>query len=361
MTKLHELAALGQSVWYDYIRRDSLDDGTLERLVEGGIRGVTSNPSIFEKAIAETDLYDEQIRSLGDIPPEEAFEAVAIDDIKAAADILSSVHEASAGTDGHVSLEVSPRLAHDTSGTISEGMRLWNLVDRSNLMIKVPATDEGIPAITELTAVGINVNATLMFSLADYDAVARAYVAGAERCSNPSTLASVASFFVSRVDSYADEALERVGSTRALELRGTIAIANARAAYRRFQQLFEGQDFADLAARNTSPQRVLWASTSTKNPAYRDVMYVEELIGPHTVNTAPPATIDAFEDHGVVKPDSLLEGTDAAIGTIASLSEVGIDYDAITDRLQVDGVTAFADAYEGLISSIARKQAAIVG
>lgn len=360
MTKLDELLAVGQSVWYDFIRRDMLDaGGGLADLVDRGIRGVTSNPSIFDKAIAQSDLYDDQIADLGNQRPEAVFESLAVADIVAAADILAGVYATSKGVDGYVSLEVSPRLAHDTAGTIADAMRLWDRVDRPNLMVKVPATREGIPAIEELTAAGININATLMFSLDDYEAVAHAYIRGAERASDPSTLASVASFFVSRVDTYADQALERIGTSEALDLRGTLAIANAKAAYGRYRELFEGHGFTALAERGTRPQRVLWASTSTKNPDYRDVMYVEELIGPNTVNTAPPDTIDDFEDHGVVKADSLLDGIDAATKRIRSLHEIGLDFGSITDRLQVDGVAAFADSYENLLVTLSEKQAAI--
>ncbi|HSJ71185.1 MAG TPA: transaldolase [Acidimicrobiia bacterium] len=362
MTKLHELLAAGQSVWYDFIRRDMLDTpGGLTDLVDRGIRGVTSNPSIFDKAIAQSDLYDDQIAELGTESPEAVFESLAMADIVGAADILASVYAASNGVDGYVSLEVSPRLAHDTAGTIADAMRLWDRVNRPNLMVKVPATREGIPAIEELTAAGININATLMFSLDDYEAVAHAYIRGAQRASDPSTLASVASFFVSRVDTYADQALERIGTSEALDLRGTLAIANAKAAYRRYLELFEGHEFEALAGRGTRPQRVLWASTSTKNPEYRDVMYVEELIGHNTVNTAPPETIDDFEDHGVVRTDSLLDGIDAATTRIRSLQEIGLDFGSITDRLQVDGVAAFANSYESLLGTIAEKQATIDG
>ncbi len=359
MTKLDLLAENGQSVWYDYIRRDMLSDGRMAALVAEGIRGVTSNPSIFEQAIARSDLYDNQIIELGDVTPEAAFEALAITDIRAAADILAPVYEASEGVDGYVSLEVSPRLAHDTAGTISDAMRLWALVERPNLMVKVPATAAGIPAIEELTAAGLNINATLMFSLGDYEAVAGAYVAGARRASDPASLASVASFFVSRVDTSMDAALERVGTSRALELRGTIAVANAKAAYRRFLEIFEGEAFEDLSARSTRPQRPLWASTSTKNPAYRDVMYVEQLVGRNTVNTAPPATIVAFEDHGVVTRDSIIEGIDAAVVLIDSLPSLGVDYEAVTAQLQTDGVASFSDAYEALLDAIRDKQEAL--
>ena len=328
----------------------------LDDLVAAGIRGVTSNPSIFEKAIADSTLYDDQIASLRDLNPAEIFEALAIDDIRAAADILRPVYDASDGHDGFVSLEVSPELAHDTSATIADAMRLWSAVDRPNLMVKVPATAAGIPAIEELTAAGLNINATLMFSLSDYEAVAMAYIHGAERAADPSTLASVASFFVSRVDAATDAALEGVGSDHALSLRGRAAVANAKVAYQRYQELFEGERFADLRAAGTRPQRVLWASTSTKNPEYNDVMYVEDLIGPNTVNTAPPATIDAFIEHGTVDADTLLVDMDEAATFIRSLPDVGVDFDAITETLQVDGVESFADVYAGLLGAIDRKR-----
>ncbi len=356
MTKLDLLHQHGQSIWYDFIRRDMLAGGGLEDLVADGIRGVTSNPSIFESAIAKTDLYDGQISSLGGISPEAAFEALAIDDIRAAADILASVYDESDGEDGYVSLEVSPRLAEDTSGTISDAMRLWDAVDRRNLMVKVPATPAGIPAIEELTAAGINVNATLMFSMADYEGVATAFVRGARRASDPTILASVASFFVSRVDASTDAALEQVGTEQAASFLGKAAIANAKLAYRRYQEIFEGDDFAALEAIGCRPQRVLWASTSTKNPAYNDVMYVEELIGPRTVNTAPPHTIEAFLDHGVIKGGSLLEDVTEAATLISDLPTIGVDFDAITHQLQVDGVASFANAYETLLEAIASKQ-----
>jgi len=356
VTKLKQLNDVGQSIWYDFIRRDMLTGSGLADLVEEGVRGVTSNPSIFEKAIAGSNLYDETLASLGAVDAQSAFESLAISDIQSAADILMTVYESSGGNDGYVSLEVSPRLAHDTAATIADAMRLWAAVDRPNLMVKVPATTEGIPAIEELTAAGINVNATLMFSLDDYEAVAHAYVRGAERAADPSRLASVASFFVSRVDSATDAALEEVGTARALELRGKAAVANAKLAYRRYQEIFEGEPFASLRARGTSPQRVLWASTSTKNPSYSDVMYVEELIGPNTVNTAPPNTIEAFLDHGDVQPGTLTEDVDEAQTLIAALSEVGVNFDAITDQLQVDGVASFASAFDNLLDAIAAKQ-----
>ncbi|GMQ94321.1 MAG: hypothetical protein BMS9Abin12_1809 [Acidimicrobiia bacterium] len=346
-------------MWYDFIRRDMLAGAGLRDLVTSGIRGVTSNPSIFEKAIADSNLYDDHIASLGSSKPSEIFEALAISDIQAAADILRGVYDSSDGEDGYVSLEVSPELAHDTSGTIADAMRLWAAVDRPNLMIKVPATDAGIPAIAELTAAGLNINATLMFSLDDYEAVAIAFIEGAEHSTDPSKLASVASFFVSRVDSSTDAALERVGTEHALSLRGRAAIANAKIAYLRYQELFEGERFTALRSAGTRPQRVLWASTSTKNPDYNDVMYVEDLIGPNTVNTAPPGTIDAFIDHGTVKANSLLEHVDEAATFIDSLPDAGIDFASITSTLQVDGVDSFADAYTSLLGVIEHKQAQI--
>jgi transaldolase len=343
-------------VWYDFIRRDMLTGPGLADLVSSGIRGVTSNPSIFHKAIADSNLYDDQIAELKDLDAAEIFETLAIDDIQSAADVLRPVYDESDGHDGYVSLEVSPELAHDTAGTIADAMRLWSAVDRPNLMIKVPATEVGIPAIEELTASGLNINATLMFSLDDYEAVAMAYIRGAEGASNPSSLASVASFFVSRVDASTDSALEAVGTDHALSLRGRAAIANAKVAYNRYQELFEGERFAELRLAGTRPQRVLWASTSTKNPDYNDVMYVEDLIGPNTVNTAPPGTIDAFIDHGTVKENSLLSDIDEATRFIDSLPEVGVDFDAITDTLQIDGVDSFADAYADLLQAIEEKR-----
>ncbi len=359
MTKLQDLYEAGQSIWYDFIRRDMLAGDGLRDLVSSGIRGVTSNPSIFEKAIADSNLYDEDIARFGDGDAASIFEALAISDIQSAADIMRSVYDSSNGEGGYVSFEVSPEPAHDTSGTIADAMRLWAAVDRPNLMIKVPATEAGIPAIEELTAVGLNINATLMFSLTDYESVAMAYIQGAERASDPSNLASVASFFVSRVDSSTDAALERIGTDHALSLRGRAAIANAKVAYLRYQELFEGERFAALRSVGTRPQRVLWASTSTKNPEYNDVMYIEDLIGPNTVNTAPPGTIDAFINHGVTRRDSLLERTDEAVTFINSLPDAGIDFAAITARLQTDGVESFADAYTSLLTAIERKQAQI--
>jgi transaldolase len=351
MATLHDLNQAGQSVWLDFIRRDMLEDGRLAALVDDGVRGMTSNPTIFQKAIADTELYDAAIAETeGD--PQTVFEALAIEDIRTAADILRSVYDESDAADGYVSLEVSPTLAYDTEGTIADAKRLWALVDRPNLMIKVPATDEGIPAIEALTASDINVNATLMFSLEDYEAVANAYVRGAERAQHPERLASVASFFVSRVDSKTDAALEKEGSPESLELLGKTAVANAKLAYARFQEIFEGEPFATARARGAAPQRPLWASTSTKNPAYSDVLYVDELVGPNTVNTMPPATVDAYLDHGTVDADALTTGVEEARAQIEALGDVGVDFGAITDELQNEGVAAFAASYDDLLAAI---------
>ncbi len=365
MNPLLELKQLGQSVWLDYIRRNLITSGELQRLVEeDGLCGVTSNPTIFQKAIAGSDDYDEAIRALLTAEPHTdasaLYEALAIEDIRMAADILRRVYEETDGRDGFVSLEVSPHLAHDTEGTIAEARRLWQAVDRPNLMIKVPATPEGIPAIEALIAEGININVTLIFSLAHYEAVAHAYIRGLARCPDPHRVASVASFFVSRVDTVVDRALEAIGTPEALALRGKIAIANARMAYRRFREIFYGEPFAALRAQGARVQRPLWASTSTKNPAYSDVLYVEELIGPDTVNTLPPATLNAFRDHGQVRGITLEEGLAEAEKALAHLKELDIDLEAITEQLQRDGVAAFAASFDQLMEALAEKRRSIL-
>jgi len=355
MSKLKELGAAGQSVWLDFIRRDMVTNGELAALVDEGVTGVTSNPSIFQAAIAGSDLYDEDIAAAeGDSLA--VFEALAIADVQGAADVLRGVYDATEGFDGYVSLEVSPTLADDTEGTIADAHRLWNRVNRPNLMIKVPATTAGIVAIEELIAAGLNVNATLMFSMADYEAVAMAYVRGAERTKYPERVASVASFFVSRVDNKIDPALDAIGTDEALALRGMAAVANAKLAYRRYQEIFEGPPFAAARARGAKPQRALWASTSTKNPAYSDVLYVDELIGPNTVNTIPPATVDAFRDHGTIDATALTSDVDAAEQYFEALAALGVDVDAITEELQVEGVASFADAFSGLLATIEAQQ-----
>ncbi len=363
MNPLHELRAAGQAIWLDYIRRDVLTSGELGRLIrEDGLSGLTSNPAIFQKAIGESDLYDQELASIlaerPSIATSELYEEIAIGDIRLAADLLRGVYDATGGSDGFVSLEVSPHLARDAAATVEEARRLWARVARPNLMIKVPATAEGIPAVEALLAEGINVNITLMFSLADYEAVAQAYLRGAAAAADPAALASVASFFVSRVDSKLDPRLEAVGAPEALALRGTIGIANSKLAYRRFQEIFEGEAFASLARRGAHVQRVLWASTSTKNPAYRDVLYVEELIGPRTVNTLPPETLAAFRDHGRVRP-SLAEDVEGAAARLEALQRLGIDLDAATRELQEEGVVKFARPHDELLAALAAKRAAL--
>lgn len=351
---LHEQA--GQSVWLDYIRRNMLHDGGLQRLIDEGIRGLTSNPTIFQKAIAGTSLYDESIAAAVTDEPVAIFERLAIEDIQGAADLMRPTYESAGGHDGLVSIEVSPHLAHDAAGTVSEAERLWAAVDRPNVMIKVPATDQGVAALEELIAAGLNVNATLMFSLGHYEAIANAFVRGVARADDPRRIASVASFFVSRVDTKFDAALEKVGSDEALALRGRIAVANAKLAYRRYQEIFEGTDFADARERGARPQRVLWASTSTKNPQYHDVMYVEELIGPNTVNTMPLETIEAFRDHGRIESDALTTDVDDAEESLSALDDLGVDYEVLTTELQDEGVAAFADSFDDLMSAITAKR-----
>lgn len=361
---LHDLQQQGQSVWQDYIERGQTRSGELQRLIEGGVRGVTSNPSIFAKAIGGSVAYDGQIRAILEASPDSdahaMFELLAVEDIREAADVLRAVFDDSDGVDGYVSLEVSPHLAHDTQGTIAAAQRLWQAVDRPNLMIKVPATAEGIPAIEDLLAAGININATLMFSLRHYEAVVGAYLRGAARCAHPRQIASVASLFISRVDSVVDQQLEAIGTDAALALRGRVAIANAKAIYQRFRQMFDGAEFAALRARGARVQRPLWGSTGTKNPAYSDVLYVDELIGPDTVNTLPPATLAAFLDHGRVAA-TLVSGREEAEGVLAQVAALGIDLDAVCGQLQREGVKQFADAYNQLIAALQRKRAVLMG
>jgi transaldolase len=363
MTKLHDLHAAGQSVWLDFIKRDMLESGALASLIDDGLRGLTSNPSIFQKAIEGSSLYDQQIREVlqrdPSTSPAAVFEELAIRDIQGAADLLLPVYEQSAGADGYVSLEVSPHLAHDSERTIAEAHRLWAKVRRPNLMIKVPSTVAGVPALEQLTADGINVNSTLMFSLESYVEIAEAYVRGLQRASDPSGIASVASFFVSRVDTKADAALEKDGSDEAMALRGRIAVANAKLAYVHYQDIFSAERFGELTVAGARPQRVLWASTSTKNPEYRDTLYVDELIGPNTVNTLPPNTIDAFLDHGVIDADALTKGVEEARADIAALADLDIDFTVITDELQLEGVAAFADSYDDLLRTLADRMEAL--
>jgi transaldolase/glucose-6-phosphate isomerase len=351
----------GQSVWLDYIRRSLLTGGELKRLMEtDGVAGVTSNPTIFDKAIAGSSDYDAALgKLLAQDPrrePATLFEALAIEDIQMAAEILRPVWERAGGADGFVSLEVAPGLAHDTAGSVREARRLWQAVNRPNLMIKIPATREGFPAIEQLLAEGINVNITLMFSLEHYERVTQAYLRGLARCEKPDRLASVASFFVSRVDALVDKRLAAIGSPEARALEGTIAIANAKRVYARFREIFYGEPFAALRRRGARVQRVLWASTSTKNPAYSDVLYVEELIGPDTVNTLPPATLEAYRDHGRVRGSTVEEDLDGAEARLARLAALGIDLREVGETLSQEGVAQFAQSFDQLIETLDEKR-----
>jgi transaldolase len=366
---LQELTALGQSVWLDYIRRGILDNGELESMIrEKALRGVTSNPAIFEQAIARSDDYDAAVRALADrgVDANGAYEALAIEDIQRAADLFRDIYEGAGGHDGFVSLEVSPELAHDTEGTLAEARRLWKVVDRPNVMIKVPGTEAGLPAIERLISEGINVNVTLLFSLAGYERVMQAYLAGLERRAEAGEslerVASVASFFVSRVDTAVDAELEKkiaeAGSEaereRLRSLFGRAAVANAKLAYQRFREIFGEERFEKLAAHGARVQRPLWASTSTKNPEYRDVIYVEELIGPDTVNTMPLATVEAFADHGIARR-TLDAKLDEARADLQALADVGIDLDWITEQLQVEGVEKFVVPFRHMLQCVEEK------
>jgi transaldolase len=358
MTKLHELAELGQAIWLDYISRSLLASGELQELVDQGLRGVTSNPSIFEKAIAGSADYDEDLnRLVGEgRSVEEIYEDLAMSDIRSAADILRPVYEKSEGADGYVSLEVNPALAHDTEATIAEARRLFASLERPNVMIKVPATAAGLPAIEALIGEGVNINVTLIFSLEQYEAVATAYIAGLEKLAlaggDVGKVASVASFFISRVDTAVDKTLEEIGNT---EIQGKIAIDNAKIAYSRFREIFSSERWNKLATGSARVQRPLWASTSSKNPAYPDTLYVDNLIGPDTVNTLPPATLDDFLDHGTVAA-TVETDVAGARSRLAELAALGIDLDAITNKVLDEGVAAFAKSFEGLIASIAEKR-----
>jgi len=363
MSKLIELEKIGQSIWLDYIQRSMITSGELKRLIDKGLRGVTSNPAIFEKAIAGSKDYDDDIKQLikADHSLKQIYETLALKDIALAADQLRGVYDACNGKDGFVSLEVSPLLAYKTEETIAEAKRLFESVGRPNVMIKVPATAAGLPAITELIGCGVNVNVTLIFSLENYKAVAAAYQAGLEKLAKTGPavtgghpidkVASVASFFVSRVDSAVDKELEAIGNS---ELAGKIAIANSKMAYAEYQGILQQSRWQELAAKGARAQRVLWASTSTKNPAYPDNQYVDELIGPDTVNTLPPPTLESFIDHGRVA-ETLTQGLPEAEDQVVKLADLGIDLKAITQKLQDDGVIAFAEPFAKLLESIAEK------
>ncbi len=360
-TPLKQLSAHGQSVWIDFLSRTFVEDGDLEALVRDGVKGVTSNPTIFQAAIAGGDAYDEQLREVlkTETDPKEVFLALAVQDIRGACDILRPVWDEAGenARDGWVSLEVDPTLAHDTEGTIEEAERLHALVDRPNLFVKIPATKAGLPAIEESIAAGIPINVTLIFSLQRHREVAEAYIRGVQRLADAggdlSRMASVASFFVSRVDTEADKRLDAIGGHD--ELKGTLAIANAKLAYETYKQVFAGEQWDALRARGASAQRCLWASTSTKNPEYRDVIYVEELIGRDTVNTMPRETVEAFQDHGRVR-DSLEEDVDGARRTLAAFAAAGIDYDDVVETLEREGVEKFAKSFQQLFADVEAKR-----
>jgi transaldolase len=373
---LRELERYGQSIWYDSLRRGLIASGQLTRfIVEDGLKGLTTNPAIYEKAIASTHDYDAELAALLprlDLDAKDIYEELAIHDIQSAADLLRDVYEGSGRRDGYVSLEVSPRLARDEAATVAEARRLWSAVGRENVLIKVPGTPEAVPAIRRLLSEGVNVNVTLLFSRKAYRTVAEAHLAALEdliaRGEDVSHVASVASFFVSRIDTEVDRRLDAIAAQGASEeaqrrpraLRGRVAIANAKLAYQDWRGMVASDRWRRLRDRGAMPQRLLWASTSTKDPAYRDVMYVEQLIGAQTVDTVPPATFDAFRDHGRVAAtlESDLEG---ARSTLAELAALGVALDEVTDRLLEDGVRLFAEPFARLLSTIESRRAAETG
>jgi transaldolase len=370
MTKnpLLNLEEYGQSVWLDYIRRQMITSGELRRLIEeDGLKGVTSNPAIFEKAIAGSDDYDEAIKALAqqNKSVEDIYQALTVEDIQGAADVFAQVYGKLDGKDGYISLEVNPHLARDTSGTVAEARHLWKTAGRPNVLIKVPGTPEGLPAVTQLISEGINVNVTLLFGLPRYEEVAEAYIAGLEaRAAKGGDLkgvASVASFFLSRIDVLVDPMLERImatggdRATAAKNVRGEVAIASAKTAYQIYKRIFGSERFQALSAKGARPQRVLWASTSTKNPDYSDVKYVDALIGPRTVNTVPMETLDAYRDHGDPAPRLTREVAQAR-EVLETLEQVGIDIDAVTQQLEDEGVDKFAASYDQVIEALGKKQ-----
>ena len=364
---LVRLGALGQSPWLDYITRDLLQTGELQRLIgEDGLRGMTTNPTIFEKAVAGSDRYDADIRSLADsgLKPGEIFEALAVADVRAACDMFLALYQSTDGGDGFVSIEVSPELAADTEGTVREARRLWEAVDRPNVMIKIPGTPEGLPAITRCLARGINVNVTLLFSVDRHRQVMEAYLTALEqrrsRREPINRLASVASFFVSRVDTRLDPVLDKHGDPAARGLRGTIAIANALVAYDAFQETFRGPRWDALAREGARVQRPLWASTSTKDPAFPDTHYVEPLVAPDTVNTLPPDTFAAYRDHG--RPAvRFAEGMPKAKERLETLARLGIKLEEVTQALETEGVQKFTASYATLLHGVGQKAMALSG
>jgi transaldolase len=355
MNPIQSLQKYGQSIWLDLISRSLLTSGELKKLIDQGVTGVTSNPSIFQKSICETNDYDNAIndilKSQPGIDVSSLYEKLALEDIRMAANVLRPIYDSSGGTDGFVSLEVSPHLSALTESTISEAQRLWKLVDRPNLMIKVPATPEGVPAIEALIAQGINVNATLIFSVSQYNDVVFAYIRGLEGNPDPQHVASVASFFVSRIDTMVDKALEKSGSPEAPGLMGKAAVACAKIAYRKFNEVFYARPFETQKIRGGRVQKLVWGSTGTKNPKYSDVLYVEEIIGADTINTIPLTTLKAFLDHG--KPRlSILEEVQEAENNLNALGKININLNAVTAQLLNEGVLAFTQAYDQMLDSL---------
>src|SRR5437763_13519707 len=362
-SRLHQLSELGQSVWIDYLSRDLLRTGELARMMdEDAVVGVTSNPTIFQKAISHGDAYDEQLKELleHEDDAKEIFLNLAVRDVESALDLLAPVHDANA-QDGYVSIEVDPNLAYDTKATYNEAIRLHEWIDRPNLYVKIPGTEPGVRAIEDCIAAGRSINVTLLFSLKMHGEAMQAYVKGLERFveggGDPAKVRSVASFFVSRVDTEADKRLEAIGTAEALALRGKLAIANARIAYENYEKVFGGERWEALEAKGALPQRCLWASTSTKNPEYRDVLYVEELIGPRTVNTMPEETIKAFQDHGEVRGDTVENDLAEAHRLLEEqLPAVGVDYDDVVASVEKEGVEKFSDSFAELLDGVRAKR-----
>ena len=361
-SRLHELSEHGVSVWIDYLSRDMIQGGKLAQMMdEDAVVGVTSNPTIFQKAISQGTAYDEQLKEVlaEETDPKEIFYRIAARDIEDACDLMRPVWERTNGVDGYVSWEVDPTLAYDVENTYEEAQRLHEWIGRPNLHVKIPATKPGVAAIEDMIASGKNINVTLIFSLQRYKEVVEAYLRGLERLvaagGDPASVHSVASFFVSRVDTEADNRLDAIGTPEALKLRGKLAIANAKLAYRHWEEAFSGERWEFLAGKGATKQRCLWASTSTKNPEYRDVMYVEELIGPETVNTMPEETIRAFQDHGVVE-DTLEKGIKKARKLLEELAAAGVDYDDVVLTLEEEGVQKFADSFEELLDGVRSKR-----
>ena len=362
-SRLHELTEHGQAVWFDTLSRDLVRSGELKRMMdEDAVTGVTSNPTIFQKALSSGDAYDDDLKKLlaETDDPTEIFFSLALQDIREACDVLRPAYDASNGVDGYVSMEVEPGIAYDTERSFEQARWIAKEVERPNLLVKIPATMPGLPAIEDCSAKGTSINITLIFSLERYKAVVEAYLRGLERLvasgGDPSKVASVASFFVSRVDTEADKRLEQAGHP---ELAGKLAIANAKLAYQHYLEVFSSERWAFLEGKGATKQRCLWASTSTKNPAYRDVMYVEELVGPETVNTMPLETIRAFQDHGEMRGDTVREGLDEARALFEQLAEAGVDYDDVTETLEAEGVQKFSDSFDEITESIRAKRSAL--